>query len=98
MINSLSNLRSTNDGTEKRVFVFAVEEPGDGGDRRLNFTIIDQNVSGTFHFNGDEAKEVSVRHTASGAGEVSVKAFGSTVSTRRRLNVDKQPGDDGTGG
>jgi hypothetical protein len=97
MIISLSNLRSTNDGaSNKQVFVFAVAD-ATGGLETLNFTIIDQQVSQDFHFQGGEAKEVSVSHRASGTGEVAVKAAGSTASTRRRLNVDKVPGDDGTG-
>jgi hypothetical protein len=96
MIISLTNPRSTNDGTEKRIYVFAVED-ANGGNETLNYTIIDQHPSAAYHFKAGEAKEVFVVHTASGTGEVRVEAVGSPVSTRARLQVDRVPGDDGSG-
>ncbi len=96
MIIDLSNVRSTNDGTQKQIHVFAVEERnGAGGTETLTYTILEQVVTASYNFKAGEAKEVSVVHTASGTGEVFVEC--GNVNTRARLNVDRVPGDDGSG-
>ena len=95
MIIALGNLESANDGKTKTVLVFA-QEDNSGGSETLQFIIIDQTVTTKQTFKAGEGKTVTVTHTASGKGLVIASAVGSKESAMLILDVDKQPGDDGT--
>jgi ABC-type transporter MlaC component len=96
MITIFRNLQSFNDGKTKSVSVAATSS---GGKETIHFKIIDQDagpVTVTFPAAGGK-QTVTVNHTASGVGLVKVTADNSTATIEKRLDVDKQPGDAGTG-
>jgi len=96
MITIFRNLQSFNDGTTKSVSVAATSS---GGTETIHFKIIDQpDKPVTVNFPAAGGKQtVSVNHTASGTGLVKVTADNSTATIEKMLNVDKKPGDSGTG-
>jgi hypothetical protein len=96
MIAGFLNLQSFNDGTTKTASVFA-QEDANGGTEILQFRILDQFKSVQVRFTPNQGQTVSVAHTASGQGLVTVTAQNSPQSASRILNVDQQPGDGGTG-
>jgi hypothetical protein len=96
MIAGFQNLESHNDGTTKTVSVFVLE--GDtGGTETLQFQILDQAKKVQVTLAAKMGQTVTVTHTATGTGLVTVTATGSTQTSKRILNVDKQTGDTGTG-
>jgi hypothetical protein len=95
MISGFLNLQSFNDGTTKKVSVFA-QEAGNGGLETIQFQVIDQALSVQVSFAANQGQMVSVVHTASGKGLVVVTAANSPQTTQKMLNVDKQPSDDGS--
>jgi len=95
MIAGFLNLESANDGTTRTVSVFALED-ATGGTETLQFQILDQAKTVTAIFAKNEGKTVSVTHTATGTGLVTVTAAGSAQTSRRILDLDQQPGDVGT--
>jgi len=96
MISNFLNLQSFNDGTAKSVSVSATEDAS-GGSEKFTFTIIDQVKTVTVNFRANQTQTVRVNHTASGKGEVKVEAKNSSQSLTEILDVDKNPGDDGSG-
>ncbi len=96
MIAGFRNLQSFNDGTTKSVSVSALENTT-GGEEEIKFVIINQTKTVKVTFSANQEQTVSVNHTAFGKGTVTVSATGSQQATTKILNVDKQPGDDGTG-
>ena|ERR1039458_6856665 len=94
LIVSFLNLQSFNDGTEKTVSVFAQEDAA-GGTETLQFRILGQVKSVTVQFAPSQGQVVTVTHTASGQGLVSVTAANSSQRTDRILNVDQQSEDGG---
>jgi predicted phosphatase len=96
MIAGLLNLQSFNDGSTKKVSVYALEDAS-GGLETLLFQVLDQSTSVQVQFAPNQGQVVTVTHTASGQGAVSVMAANSSLRIFRILNVDKQPGDSGTG-
>ena len=95
MIAGFLNLESANDGTTRTVSVFA-QEDATGGTETLQFQILGQAKTVTVVFAANEGKTVTVTHTATGTGLVTVTATGSAQTSRRILNLDKQPKDIGT--
>jgi hypothetical protein len=96
MITMFRNLHSFNDGKTKSVSVSATST---GGTERIHFKIIDQPdepVTVIFPATGGK-QTVPVVHTAAGSGLVKVTADNSDATIEKMLNVDKQPGDDGSG-
>lgn len=96
MISSFLNLASSNDGATKKVSVAALSDAS-GGMETFQFQILDQAKTVQVNFAANQWQTVSVVHTATGKGTVSVKATGSLVSETDILDVDKQPEDAGTG-
>jgi hypothetical protein len=95
MITMFRNLQSFNDGKTKSVSVSATST---GGTERIHFKIIDEDdtpVTVTFAAGGKQT--VPAVHTKSGRGLVKVTADNSDKTIEKMLNVDKQPGDDGSG-
>ena len=95
MIAGFQNLQSFNDGTTKKVSVFALEDAS-GGMETVQFQILDQTKTVTVNFASGQGQVVTMVHDASGTGLVVVTAANSGQPIRRILNVDKQPGDKGT--
>jgi hypothetical protein len=96
MITRFLNLQSFNDGTTKSVSVDATEDVS-GGMETFTFTIIDQTKQVSVNFASKQTQNVTVKHTAAGKGLVKVTAANSPKSLTLTLNVDKIPGDDGSG-
>jgi hypothetical protein len=92
MIAGFLNLQSLNDGTSKKVSVLATEDAS-GGTETINFQILNQAKSVQVTFAPNQSQVVSVVHTASGKGLVTVSATGSPQKASCILDVDKQPGD-----
>jgi hypothetical protein len=95
MIKSFLNLQSFNDGTTKSVSVDATEDAS-GGMETFTFKIVDQTKTVRVNFASNQTQNVKVNHTASGKGLVKVTATNSPQSLALMLDVDKQPGDDGS--
>jgi hypothetical protein len=95
MIAGFQNLESANDGTTRTVSVFALEDAS-GATETLKFQILGQPQTRTVVFAPNEGKTVTVTHTETGKGLVTVTATGSSQTSRRILDVGKQPGDVGT--
>jgi|SRR5580704_3150929 hypothetical protein len=95
MIAGFLNLQSFNDGTTKTVSVFAQADAA-GGMETINFVIVGENHSVQVSFASNQGQVVTMAHTAAGQGLVIVTALNSPQSSKRFLNVDKQPGDAGT--
>lgn len=97
MIAGFRNLESTcsADGKTKTVSV-AAKEDSSGGTETLKFQILGQTQTVQETFAAKEEKRVTVTHTATGKGLVTVTALGSTQTGERILDVDKVPGDTGT--
>jgi hypothetical protein len=96
MIAGFGDLQSFNDGRTKSVSVVAAED-ATGGMETLTFVIIDQTKTVKVNFASNQIQLVKVTHTASGKGLVKVSAANSPQTLTQLLDVDKQPGDDGTG-
>ena len=95
MISGFLNLESSNDGTTKKISVFATED-GTGGMETFQFTILNQVKTVQMNFAPNQGQQVTVVHTATGTGLVTVTATGSPQKSKRILDVDKIPGDTGT--
>jgi hypothetical protein len=91
MVIGLRNLESSNDGTTKRVTVLAL---GTGGMETVTFNILGDVKSVQANLAATQEQAVSVVHTDSGSGLVTATA--GQQSSRRILDLDKQPGDVGT--
>ncbi len=92
MIASFLSLQSSNDGNTKTVSVYA-QEDATGGIETIHFQIIDQFKSVAVRFAPNEGQMVTVDHTASGQGLVTVTAVNSPVRASAVLNVDPQFGE-----
>ncbi len=95
MISAFIDLESSNDGTTKTVSVFAIPDAA-GGMETIRFDIVGELHSVQVNFLGGQGQMVTMAHTAAGQGLVIVTALNSPQSSKRLLNVDKQPGDTGT--
>jgi hypothetical protein len=96
MIAGFVKLQSFNDGKTKSVSVIAIEDAS-GGAETFTFVVIDQTKIVGKNFPPNDVQPVSVTHTASGKGLVKVSVANSPQTFTQILDVDKQPGDDGTG-
>jgi len=94
MIVELLSLQSFSDGETKKVSVFAREDAA-GGVETLQFHILDQVKSVSVQFAPNQGQVVTVTHTASGQGLVSVTAANSSQRIDKILNVDQQSEDGG---
>jgi hypothetical protein len=95
MIAAFSNLQSFNDGSNKAVSVFAIED-ATGGAETITFVVVDQTITVQVNFAPNQMQTVRVSHTASSNGAlalVQVSAANSPQTLAVRLNVDKVPGD-----
>ena len=95
MIAGFLNLQSFNNGTFKSVSVFA-QEDATGGMETVKFDIVGELHSVDVSFAPNQGQVVAVVHTATGQGLVIVTAVNSPQSSKKILDVDKQPGDAGT--
>ena len=95
MIAGSLNLQSFNNGTIKTVSVFA-QEDATGGMETIKFDIVGELHSVEVSFAPNQGQVVPMVHTAKGQGLVTVTAVNSPHSSKRILDVDKQPGDKGT--
>jgi hypothetical protein len=96
MIAGFLDLQSFNDGKTKSVSVVASED-ATGGTEILTFVILNETKVVTVNIPANQMQVVRVEHTASGKGLVKVSAANSPQTLALILDVDKQPGDDGTG-
>lgn len=88
MIAGFINLQSFNKGGTKSVSVSATED-ATGGTETINFEIIYQTKSVQVTFAPNQSQTVTVNHTTSGQGLVTVTAVGSKQSIQRMRDVDK---------
>jgi len=88
MIAGFIRLQSVNKDGTKTVSVRATEDPT-GGPETITFEIIDQTKIVQQTFAPNATQTVSVNHTATGEGFVTVTAAKSPQSIQRWLNVDK---------
>jgi hypothetical protein len=95
MIAGFLNLQSFNDGQTKSVSVLATEDAS-GGMETFTFVIINETKTVQVNFASGQSQTVRVNHTAAGQGLVKVSAANSQQAIKQILNVDQQPGDDGT--
>lgn len=88
MIAGFIRLQSVNKDGTKTVSVRATED-ATGGTETITFEIIDQTKTVTVTFAPNATETVSVNHTATGEGLVTVTAANSPQSIQRILNLDK---------
>jgi hypothetical protein len=88
VITGFINLQSFNKNGTKSVSVRATED-ATGGMETIIFEIIDQTKTIQMNFPPNTSQTVSVNHTASGKGLVTVTAANSPQSIQRMRDVDK---------
>lgn len=88
MIAGFIRLQSVNKDGTKQVSVRATVDSS-GGTEMITFEIIDQTKSVHMTFEPNTTQTVTVNHTASGTGLVTVTAANSPQSIQRMLDVDK---------
>jgi prolyl-tRNA synthetase len=88
MIAGFIRLQSVNKNGKKTVSVRATEDAA-GGTETITFEIIDQTKTVQVKFDPNATQTVSVDHTASGEGLVTVTAANSPQTIQRVMDVDK---------
>ncbi len=87
MVTSLSNLRSTNSGGQRKVFV-TVANDAQAGQTSLDFLIAGANHTKDVPLGVNETTEVEMPHQKTGSGFVVVTASGSQAATSKFLDLD----------
>ncbi|SPE41410.1 hypothetical protein SBA3_4290009 [Candidatus Sulfopaludibacter sp. SbA3] len=99
MITEFGNLQSFNDGQAKSVSVVAAEDAS-GGMETINFDINGTVIPVQANIPSNGIQLVKVTHTVSSNGgkvPVQVSAAGSPKTLTQLLDLDRIPGDPGTG-
>jgi|SRR5579883_2931860 helix-turn-helix protein len=99
MISNFGNLICSNDGTTKTISVVAFEDAS-GGNETITFQFAGQSKTVQVNMAANTSQVVRINHTASSGNQailVQVSAANSQATLTQLLNLDKNPGDDGTG-
>jgi hypothetical protein len=92
MVSQFFNLQATNSGGTKTVSVTAVADANGASGETITFVIIDQTKTASVTIPAKTGQVVSVDHTASGSGMVTVTNGNGSAALPQFLNVDGEVG------